>query len=172
VLQLLRLRVRDDRVSPKKNFFRSLSFLFQFFSDLVAIQRGRGLNFIGKVQATVEKYRMLEEGDTVIVGVSGGIDSVALLHVLMALRDEYDLSLIVAHLDHGIRGEESRQEGDFVSGLAQGLGLPIKKAVADVPALAGKKRISLQEAAREARFAFYEEVRKKNSGQKVAMGRS
>jgi tRNA(Ile)-lysidine synthase len=130
------------------------------------------LNFIGKVQATVEKYRMLEEGDTVIVGVSGGVDSVVLLHVLMALRDEYDLSLIVAHLDHGIRGEESRREGDFVSGLAQGLGLPIKKAVADVPALAGKKRISLQEAAREARFAFYEEVRKKNSGQKVAMGQT
>lgn len=130
------------------------------------------MTFIGKVQATVEKYRMLEEGDTVIVGVSGGVDSVVLLHALMALRDEYDLSLVVAHVDHGIRGEESRREGHFVGDLAQGMDLPFETAVADVPALARKKRISVQEAARDARYAFYEEVRKRNNGQKVATGQT
>ena len=91
---------------------------------------------------------MIQRGDTVIVGVSGGIDSVALLHVLMALRDEYDLSLVVAHLDHGIRGEESRREAQFVRDLAQGLNLPFETAVADVPTMAERERISLQEAAR------------------------
>ncbi len=115
---------------------------------------------------------MLEEGDTVIVGVSGGVDSVVLLHVLMAIRDEYDLSLIVAHVDHGIRGEESRREADFVRDLAQGLDLRFETVVTDVPALAREKRMSVQEAAREARYAFYEEVRKKNNGQKVAMGQT
>ena len=130
------------------------------------------MDFIGKVRATVEKYRMLQEGDRVIVGVSGGVDSVVLLHVLMALRDEYDLSLVVAHLDHGIRGEESRREGDFVRDLAQGMGLPFETALADVPALARKKRISVQEAAREARYGFYEEVRRRNNGQKVATGQT
>ncbi len=115
---------------------------------------------------------MLQEGDTVIVGVSGGVDSVVLLHALMALRDEYDLSLIVAHLDHGIRGEESREEANFVRDLVQRMGLPFETEVADVPALARKKHISLQEAAREARYAFYEEVRQKNNGQKVAMGQT
>jgi tRNA(Ile)-lysidine synthase len=136
------------------------------------LTRGKGLNLIGKVKATVEKYRMLQEGDRVIVGVSGGVDSVVLLHVLMALRDEFGLSLIVAHLDHGIRGEESRREADFVRDLAKGMGLLFEKAVANVPALARKKRISLQEAAREARYAFYEDVRKRNTGQKVAMGQT
>jgi len=128
------------------------------------------LDFIGKVRGTVEKYRMLERGDTVIVGVSGGGDSVVLLHVLMLLRDEYDLSLVVAHLDHGIRGEESRREGDFVRDFAQGMSLPFETAVADVPTLAKKERITLQEAAREARYRYYEEVRQKHNGQKVATG--
>ena len=130
------------------------------------------MNFIGKIKATVEKYRMLEEGEKVIVGVSGGVDSVVLLHVLMALRDEYDLSLVVAHLDHGIRGEESRREAGFVRDLTQALGLPLETAVADVPALARREHISLQEAAREARYDFYEEVREKYNGRKVALGQT
>ena len=130
------------------------------------------MDLIGKVKATVERYRMLQKGDRVIVGVSGGVDSVVLLHILMALRDEYDLSLVIAHLDHGIRGEESRREADFVRDLAQGLDLPFETTVADVPALARGERISLQEAARKARYDFYERVRKKYNGQKVAMGQT
>ncbi|UCD71436.1 MAG: tRNA lysidine(34) synthetase TilS [Syntrophobacterales bacterium] len=130
------------------------------------------MDFISKVKATVEKYRMLQEGDRVIVGVSGGIDSVVLLNVLMALRDEYDLSLIVAHLDHGIRGEEARGEADFVRNVAQGLALSFETAVTNVPALARREHISLQEAARKARYDFYEEMREKYGGQKVAMGQT
>lgn len=130
------------------------------------------MDFIGKVRATVEKYRMLEGGDTVIVGVSGGVDSVVLLRVLMALRNEYDLSLVVAHLDHGIRGEESRREAGFVQDLARGMGLPFEISVADVPTLAKKQRITLQEAAREARYRFYEEVRKKYNGEKIVTGQT
>ncbi len=130
------------------------------------------MDFVGKVRATVEKYRMLQQGDRVMVGVSGGVDSVVLLHVLMLLRGEYDLSLVVAHLDHGIRGEESRLEADFVRSLAQGLDLPLETAAADVPTLVGRKRTSLQEAAREARYDFYEQVREKYDGQKVATGQT
>ena len=66
-----------------------------------------------------------------------------LLHVLMLLRDEYGLSLTVAHLDHGIRGEESQREGDFVRDLARAMNLPFETAEADVPALAKKQRITL-----------------------------
>ena len=130
------------------------------------------MDFIDKVKATVEKYRMLQDGDRVIMGVSGGVDSVVLLHVLMALRDKYDLSLIIAHLDHSIRGKESRRDADFVRDLAKGLGLHFETAAADVPALARRRRISLQEVAREARYGFYEEVRKKHNGQKVALGQT
>lgn len=130
------------------------------------------MDFIGKVRATVQRFRMLQDGDRVIVGVSGGVDSVVLLHVLALLRDEYGISLIVAHLDHGIRGEESRREADFVRGLAQGMSLPFETMLVDVPAMARKRRISLQEAAREARYRFYEEVRKKHGAQKVVLGQT
>jgi tRNA(Ile)-lysidine synthase len=130
------------------------------------------VDFVGKVRATAGKYRMVQQGDRVIVGVSGGVDSVVLLHVLMVLQDEYDLSLVVSHLDHGIRGEESRREADFVRDLAQELGLPFETATADVPTLAGRKRVSLQEAAREARYDFYDQVREKYDGQKVATGQT
>jgi tRNA(Ile)-lysidine synthase len=130
------------------------------------------VDFIRKVRATVQRFGMLQDGDRVIVGVSGGIDSVVLLHVLTVLRDDYDLSLVVAHLDHGIRGEESRREADFVRELAHGMGLPFETMLVDVPAVARKRRISLQEAAREARYRFYEEVRKKHGAQKVVLGQT
>lgn len=130
------------------------------------------MDFIGKVRATVQRFGMLQDGDRVIVGVSGGVDSVVLLHVLTVLRDDYDLSLVVTHLDHGIRGEESRREADFVRELAHGMGLPFETMLVDVPAVARKRRISLQEAARKARYRFYEEVRKKHGAQKVALGQT
>jgi tRNA(Ile)-lysidine synthase len=130
------------------------------------------VDFIGKVRATVKRFWMLQDGDRVIVGVSGGVDSVVLLHVLTVLRDDYDLSLVVAHLDHGIRGEESRREADFVRELAHGMGLPFETMLVDVQAVARKRRISLQEAARGARYRFYEEVRKKHEAQKVALGQT
>lgn len=130
------------------------------------------MDFIGKVRATVQRFRMLQDGDRLIVGVSGGVDSVVLLHVLTLLRDEHDLSLVVAHLDHGIRGEESRREADFVRGLVHGMGLPFETMLVDVPAMARKRRVSLQEAAREARYRFYEEVRKKHGAQKVVLGQT
>jgi tRNA(Ile)-lysidine synthase len=130
------------------------------------------LDFIGKVRATAEKYGMLRAGDRVIVGVSGGVDSVVLLRALMILRGEYDLSFVVAHLDHGIRGEESLEEANFVRNLSRGLDLPFETEVADVPALAKRRRVTIQEAAREARYGFYEEVREKHNGQKVALGQT
>jgi tRNA(Ile)-lysidine synthase len=134
--------------------------------------RSKELGFIGKVRATVERYGMLQEGDRVIVGVSGGVDSVVLLRALMILRDEYDLWLVVAHLDHAIRGEESRREANFVRNLSRGLNIPFETAVADVPALAKRQRLTIQEAARQARYGFYEEVTEKYGGQKVALGQT
>jgi tRNA(Ile)-lysidine synthase len=130
------------------------------------------VDFIGKVRATVERFQMLQDGDRVIVGVSGGVDSAVLLHVLRLLRGDYDLSLAVAHVDHGIRGEESLREADFVRELAHGMGLPFETISVDVPVLARKRRISLQEASREARYQFYEEVRRKHGAQKVALGQT
>ena len=73
-----------------------------------------------KVQKAISEYNMLKEGNTVIVGLSGGADSVCLLHVLASLRDEYRLKIIASHVNHGIRGDEAKRDSDFSRALAEG----------------------------------------------------
>ncbi|MHB8926734.1 MAG: tRNA lysidine(34) synthetase TilS [Bacillota bacterium] len=129
-----------------------------------------GLGFIDKVRSTIEENRLLSPGDGVVVAVSGGPDSLALLHVLVALAPEYGLRLVVAHLDHGLRGEEGRADAVFVRGVADGLGLPVVVGSADVTALAAERRLGTEEAAREARYAFLSRVAAERGCGRVAVG--
>jgi len=78
------------------------------------------MNLRRKVTEFVEKYRLVSPGDGVLVAVSGGPDSVALLHLLYDLREELDLRLEVAHLQHGIRGAEAQKDARFVAELRKG----------------------------------------------------
>ena len=107
-----------------------------------------------RVRATATAHRLLPRGAHVVVAVSGGADSVALLHVLHALQAERALRLTVAHLHHGIRHESADADAAFVQRLARRLGLPFILGRARVPALAQRRGISLEMAAREARYAF------------------
>src|ERR1051325_6187725 len=77
-----------------------------------------------RVAGTIRKYRMLADGDAILAAVSGGPDSVALLHALADIKEEFNLRLEVAHLEHGIRDEESRADARFVAALADRVGLP------------------------------------------------
>ncbi|HEX9145290.1 MAG TPA: ATP-binding protein, partial [Candidatus Binatia bacterium] len=88
-----------------------------------------------KVKAFVAKHTLLTAGDSVLVAVSGGPDSVALLHVLYDLREELRLHLEVAHLEHGIRGEEAREDSRFVAALAQNLTLPFHRKEVNIPGM-------------------------------------
>jgi len=88
-----------------------------------------------KVRKTVEKYAMLDTGDRVGVAVSGGADSVALLHVLSMFAVDYDLALIILHLNHGIRGEESDRDEAFVVELAGSMGIQADFGRVTIPEL-------------------------------------
>jgi tRNA(Ile)-lysidine synthase len=77
-----------------------------------------------KVKATIQRYALISPGDRVLIAVSGGPDSVLLLHVLYDLCEELELHLEVAHLQHGIRGAEAQEDAQFVAELAEKLGLP------------------------------------------------
>lgn len=88
--------------------------------------------FIGNVLATIRRYDMLAPGDKVVAGVSGGPDSIALLHALYVLKDKLDISLHVAHLNHMLRGEAADEEAEYVQGLAARLGLPCTVEAVDV----------------------------------------
>jgi len=98
------------------------------------------------------------DGFKLVVAVSGGPDSVCLLHLLSTLKDELGLTLHIAHLDHHLRGKESRADAEYVRGLADSLHIPVTIGQADVKAYREEKKLSLEEAAREMRYRFLAEV--------------
>jgi tRNA(Ile)-lysidine synthase len=122
-----------------------------------------------KAESTIKKYGMLSEGEMVLIGVSGGSDSVFLLHLLNHLKEKYQLSLHVAHLNHGFR-KEAEKEAKFVKGMAESLGIPSTLKTIDVPSYAKKRKLSKQEAAREVRYSFLKDVANKISADKIALG--
>lgn len=124
---------------------------------------------LDKVREAIERYGLLDPGERVLVAVSGGADSTALLHALYRMRDEYMLSLTVAHLDHGIR---PNAPGDLalVREAAMNLGLPLIHDRADVPALVREGKLNLEEAARLARREFFERAARDVGATKVALG--
>lgn len=121
-----------------------------------------------KVKRAIERYNMLSKGETVLVGVSGGPDSVALLYLLREIRNEYGISLKVAHLNHGFR-KEAADEAKFVGKIADLLDLPITIRAVDVPAIKETNGLSAQEAAREARYVFFAEAAKEAGANRIAI---
>ena len=100
----------------------------------------------------------LPQDTPVLLGFSGGADSSALLHILLSMRERYGFSLTLAHLDHGIRGEEAARDRAFCEQVAATLGLDIVCRRRDVPSLAKESGASIEEAARSARYAFFADV--------------
>ncbi len=123
-----------------------------------------------KVRKAIEKYSMLNPGDRVGVAVSGGADSVALLQELAMLAEDYDLTLFVLHLNHGIRGEESDRDEAFVIELAGSMGIPADSEKISIPELREKRTGSLEDICREERYAFFERMSQKHGLNKIALG--
>jgi tRNA(Ile)-lysidine synthase len=122
------------------------------------------------VRRTIEKYGMFSQGDRVVVAVSGGPDSVALLHILDALKDVYGIKLHAAHLEHGLRGEESEGDMKFVESLCDGLSIPLTVGSEDVGAVAKLDGLSVEAAARKVRYGFLDEVLEDTGFKKLATG--
>ncbi len=107
---------------------------------------------------------LLAPGMKVIAGVSGGADSVCLLRMLAEMKDELDLTLVCVHIEHGIRGEESRVDRDFVKDLCLRLNIKLKIYEEDVPGIARERSMTLEEAGRYVRYeAFNKELVKEGA---------
>jgi tRNA(Ile)-lysidine synthase len=117
---------------------------------------------------TIRVHSLFNVGDTVVVAVSGGADSVALLDILVSLK-EFRLNLIVAHLNHSLRGGESDDDETFVSELAARYGLPCEIGRDDVRSLGRQEKLSLEEAGRVARYAFLDQVADRHQANAIAV---
>lgn len=104
------------------------------------------------------KYNMPLFGRTVAVGVSGGADSMALLHVLLELKDEFRMNIIACHVNHGIRGETADRDEKFVVEACKRLGVDVRILRADVPGTAKKMHLGVEECGRRIRYDFFNSV--------------
>lgn len=126
--------------------------------------------FIKEFKQTVDRYDLLQKRDKVLVAVSGGPDSVALLHALLEIKDEFDLNLYVAHLNHKLRGRESDQDQKFVKNLVHKLNLKLFSKSIDVKKEAKERKLSMEEAARLVRYRYLEDLAERIKANKIAMG--
>jgi tRNA(Ile)-lysidine synthase len=127
---------------------------------------------LSRVRGTTCGHAMLEPRDHIGVAVSGGIDSVVLLDILASLRDELHISLLVLHLNHGMRGEEAKRDQRFVQTLSKQYALPCFDKEVDVPRYSEEYSLSPQVAARELRYRFFEEAIATHDLDKVAIGQT
>ena len=121
------------------------------------------------VLSFVRREELFHPGDRVLVAVSGGPDSVALLHLLAGMRRELGLELAVGHFDHTLRRGASQADAAFVADLAQDLGLPCHLGRGDVKALARRQKLSVQMAARQLRLNFLRETCRAQGYGKLAL---
>ena len=128
------------------------------------------MSLIKSVRRTIRRYRLIQPADRVLVALSGGSDSVALLRVLydMATEDGFELAG-AAHLNHQLRGEAADRDEEFCRRLAAALGLPIDVERIDVAALATIGGVSVEHAAHDARYAFFERAAARLNGGLVAV---
>lgn len=118
---------------------------------------------------TIKKYEMIHRGDRIIVAVSGGPDSVCLLHILFKLKERYDLTLFVAHVNHQLRGLQAEEDMRFVRDMAEDLGLPFYVKVEDVAKVASDLHMTLEQAGRYVRYSFFRELKKQLNADKIAV---
>ncbi len=115
---------------------------------------------IKKVEQYIWDCHMLSRGDRVVMGVSGGADSMCLLFVLMELKEKMDLSLCAVHVNHGIRGEKAKRDQEFVENFCSSHGILWKTFRGDIPKLAQTWKMSQEEAGRTFRYQCFDQALK------------
>ena len=120
-----------------------------------------------EVLKTIRKYNMIENGDRIVIGVSGGPDSICLLHILSELRKELEIEIFVAHINHMIR-EVADQETEYVKNFCEKIGVECFVKKENIIELSKKQKKGTEEVGRNVRYDFFEEVLKKTNSNKIA----
>jgi len=125
---------------------------------------------VENLDSLIRRQQLIKKGSSIVVGVSGGPDSLALLHMLYKHMEKLDLNVVAAHVDHMFRGEQSRAEMEFVITFCEELGITCEARQIDVKAYAIKNKLSSQVAARECRYQFFKEILGKHQASYLALG--
>lgn len=123
-----------------------------------------------KVLSTVNKYELIQKGDKIVVGLSGGPDSVCLLHILNRMKEEWNLEIYAAHLNHQIRGIEAQKDAFYISRLCEELGITFFIKSINVPEYCEKNGVSIEEGARQLRYEMFYEIKNNTRANKIAIG--
>lgn len=118
---------------------------------------------------TIEKYHMIEAGERMIAGVSGGADSVCLLYVLKEYQKKVPFAITAVHVEHGIRGMESLEDAAFTEELCARMDVPCHRISVDVQEIAKEQGLSVEEAGRRERYRIFEEIRQKEKADRIAV---
>lgn len=121
-----------------------------------------------KILETITKYNLIESGDRIVLGVSGGPDSICMLEILNKLKDKLRFDIFVAHINHGIR-ENATIDEQYVENYCKKLDLECFILHADVKKYAKDNKIGLEEAGRKVRYDFFDEVLEKTNSNKIAI---
>lgn len=123
-----------------------------------------------KVKKTIEKHGLIEAGDTLIVGFSGGPDSVCLLHVLNRMKEELNLEIHGVHMNHCLRGKDADQDERYAKQFCEGLNIPFHAFKCDVNLMGLEEKMTTEEAGRQARYDAFEKVKSSLGGKaKIAV---
>ncbi len=115
-----------------------------------------------KILNTIKEKNLIKKGDSVLVALSGGADSVALLYILHALSEKLNINISAAHVHHGIRGTEADNDALFCENLCKNMHIPFFKRCYDVPGYAKEMHISEETAGRKLRYDFFDEIMRTN----------
>ena len=127
---------------------------------------------LNKFLETMEKHRMIEKNEGIVIGVSGGPDSVCLLHLFWSIQKEYGLKLYAVHLNHQFRGPEADEDEEYVQNICRSLQIPVFVFSKDVTVYAVEHGLSDEEAGRELRYHCFYEVLKKQDAKKIAVAQN
>ena len=115
-------------------------------------------DLLHRMERLCREKKLFSHGAAIVIACSGGMDSIVLADLLRRLRESWQLRLCIAHFEHGIRGEESKEDAGFVKGLAEEWEIPFFLESGDVPAYAKAKQLSIETAARELRYEFLRNI--------------
>lgn len=132
----------------------------------------KGMSLLTKVLKTIRNYNLIEDGDRLVLGVSGGPDSICMLNILNCIRNDKNLrmqfDIIVAHVNHLIR-DEAKDDEEFVKSFCEKIDVPFYSKSIDVQKIANNNKIGTEEAGRNARYDFFDEVLNMTNSNKIAI---